>query len=84
MGETDYARGTWVGVELDEAKGKNDGTVKGRRYFSCADKHGLFVRPEEIEVRADAALHGRLALDMLISAYVGRAECGRGSVQRRG
>ena len=28
--------------------GKNNGTVKGVKYFSCEPQHGLFVRPTEI------------------------------------
>ena len=44
----DFKEGTWVGVELDEAKGKNDGTVKGRAYFSCAAMHGMFAKPEKV------------------------------------
>ena len=44
--EAPFAPGLWVGVELDEATGKNDGTVKGERYFTCAPGHGVFVRPQ--------------------------------------
>lgn len=44
LGPTDFTTGELVGVILDEAKGKNDGSVEGRRYFSCVDGHGIFVR----------------------------------------
>eukprot|EP00435_Cladocopium_sp_Y103_P049005 s1461_g14.t1 len=45
LGTTDFAEGDWVGVELEEAQGKNDGVVQDRRYFTCQAQHGLFVRP---------------------------------------
>lgn len=44
--------GTWVGVRLDEPVGKNDGSIKGKRYWGEGEGqlHGLFVRPERVEV----------------------------------
>ncbi len=40
--------GKWIGVTLDEAKGKNNGTVQGKKYFSCEDNHGIFVRQSQV------------------------------------
>ena len=43
--------GAWVGIRLDEPTGKNDGSVKGQRYFDCGGvSRGAFVRPERVEV----------------------------------
>eukprot|EP01065_Artemidia_motanka_P023052 TRINITY_DN27432_c0_g1_i1.p1 TRINITY_DN27432_c0_g1~~TRINITY_DN27432_c0_g1_i1.p1 ORF type:complete len:914 (+),score=318.33 TRINITY_DN27432_c0_g1_i1:46-2742(+) len=47
-GSCAFAAGEWVGVELDEELGRNDGTVGGRRYFACPTGRGVFVRPEAI------------------------------------
>jgi tubulin-specific chaperone B len=42
--------GPWVGITLDEPTGKNDGSVNGERFFTCQPKHGVFVRPERVEI----------------------------------
>lgn len=45
VGQTHFAAGDWVGVVLDTATGKNDGSVQDQRYFDCQPGHGMFVRP---------------------------------------
>ena len=53
IGTTEFAPGTWVGIILDEPKGKNNGTVQGKSYFECTDKHGMFVRQSQLAQIAD-------------------------------
>uniref|UniRef100_A0A8D2M9N9 Kinesin family member 13A n=1 Tax=Zonotrichia albicollis TaxID=44394 RepID=A0A8D2M9N9_ZONAL len=45
VGTVDFSAGIWVGVELNVQLGKHDGIVKGREYFHCKPRHGVFVRP---------------------------------------
>lgn len=35
--------------DRDEPNGKNDGSVKGKAYFSCKPLYGVFVRPGSIK-----------------------------------
>ncbi|KAK4167419.1 dynein associated protein-domain-containing protein [Cladorrhinum sp. PSN259] len=52
VGQPHFAQGDWVGVELDDGTGKNDGSVQGERYFDCEMGYGMFVRPITITVLA--------------------------------
>ncbi|KGL74303.1 Kinesin-like KIF13A, partial [Tinamus guttatus] len=54
VGTVDFSAGIWIGVELNVQLGKHDGTVKGREYFQCKPRHGVFVRPGRLS-RAPAA-----------------------------
>lgn len=59
FGQTEFASGKWVGIELIKvydgedsfsveevtSYGKNNGSVNGKEYFNCADYCGVFVRP---------------------------------------
>ena len=42
------------GLILDEPKGKNNGTVDGKRYFSCPDNYGMFCRQSQIKILSDS------------------------------
>ncbi|KAF7229833.1 transcript variant X3 [Nothobranchius furzeri] len=55
IGATLFATGKWVGIILDEPKGKNDGAVQGKRYFTCEENHGIFVRSSQIQVVDDGS-----------------------------
>ncbi|CAF3986585.1 unnamed protein product, partial [Adineta steineri] len=48
VGKTSIKEGIWYGIELEEAVGKHDGSIKGHVYFRCPDKHGIFVRRDKI------------------------------------
>nr|GAT55786.1 predicted protein [Mycena chlorophos] len=53
IGATQFMAGKWIGIELSEPNGKNDGTVGGVVYFSCKPLYGIFVRASQIK-----AVHG--------------------------
>ena len=48
LGETKFAKGLWAGIKLDEAGGKNDGSVAGVKYFDCEPLHGVFSKPNRL------------------------------------
>lgn len=54
VGSTELGDGEWVGIELDKPhKQGNDGFYKAAKYFSCKPKHGLFVRPEGVDLHTE-------------------------------
>ncbi|CAM9576107.1 unnamed protein product [Hapterophycus canaliculatus] len=53
VGETQFATGVWVGVELSPdavPPGLNDGTVNGVSYFTCPPACGVFAKPDMFEL----------------------------------
>ena len=36
IGTTMFSSGKWIGLILDEPKGKNNGTVQGKQYFQVS------------------------------------------------
>ncbi|CAH1953815.1 unnamed protein product [Acanthoscelides obtectus] len=48
IGKTNFAQGSWIGIILDEPKGKNNGTVGGHEYFKCDENYGTFVKEQHV------------------------------------
>ena len=48
-GELEGKEGVWVGVELDDPLGKNDGSAGTVRYVTCAENHGTFAKPTNVQ-----------------------------------
>ncbi|KAJ1642779.1 hypothetical protein IWQ61_010594, partial [Dispira simplex] len=50
LGPVHFKPGVWAGVHLDQdGQGKNDGVVKGTRYFECPPNCGIFVLAQKLE-----------------------------------
>ncbi|KAI9158509.1 Dynactin, 150 kDa isoform [Paramyrothecium foliicola] len=54
FGQTHFQVGDWIGIELEEKTGKNDGSVRGERYFDCPMGYGMFVKPVMATIIAPA------------------------------
>ena len=48
IGETNISSGHWCGIELFDASGLHDGTVSGRKYFSCKPFHGILAPVDKV------------------------------------
>uniref|UniRef100_A0A669F2D2 Kinesin family member 13A n=1 Tax=Oreochromis niloticus TaxID=8128 RepID=A0A669F2D2_ORENI len=55
VGGVEFAKGIWIGVKLDMAVGKHNGTVQGRVYFRCPPGHGVFVKDLRVVLRSRSA-----------------------------
>ncbi|KAJ3426629.1 guanine nucleotide exchange factor [Anaeramoeba flamelloides] len=57
LGKTKFAKGIWIGIELDKPDGNNNGTISSVKYFECENNHGLFIRfkknPEQANEEGD-------------------------------
>jgi len=49
LGRVEFASGEYAGIELFHPVGKNDGTIRGRHYFTCRHPYGLFVPSYKVE-----------------------------------
>lgn len=52
LGTTGFAEGLWIGLELADAAGLNDGScfIDKKRYFTCPQGYGVFVRRSQITI----------------------------------
>jgi len=41
-------REIWVGIELENEVGKNDGSIDNHIYFRCKKNYGIFVKPSKV------------------------------------
>lgn len=61
IGETEFAQSIWVGIELEQPLGKNDGSVQGKRYFTCKTPYGVFVPPSKV-TKASSQTPGKMTV----------------------
>ena len=47
----EFADGCWLGLEVKANAGKHDGTVQGKRYFTCRLNRGVMVKPSKVSVK---------------------------------
>ncbi|XP_071439282.1 CAP-Gly domain-containing linker protein 4-like isoform X2 [Hetaerina americana] len=50
VGPVEFAEGNWLGLELRENKGKHDGLVNGKRYFTSKPGHGIMVQSKNVTI----------------------------------
>lgn len=53
VGRTEFAEGTWCGVELDLEEGSTDGSVNNVRYFSCSENRGVFALVDNVDLAVE-------------------------------
>jgi hypothetical protein len=67
FGPTSFSAGKWVGIELFQPVGKNDGSVKGVPYFTCQPNYGVFVKPSQVKIIQDLPSSGTVSTALYFS-----------------
>ena len=70
-GQLEFAGGVWCGIELDEASGRNNGSARGIRYFSCEQDHGIFVQLSRVELSKRPSKSGLTRSSSFHNVYAG-------------
>ncbi|KAG1670313.1 CAP-Gly domain-containing linker protein 3 [Nymphon striatum] len=91
-GKTSFAPGIWVGVELNDISGRNDGTVDGVAYFKCPQNQGIFVTISRISKYSNRSRSPRRSSPIRnvnhpkvnISRVTSKIETGLGSLRIKG
>merc|ERR1711936_1044516 len=63
IGDVHFAKGEMAGIHLDNAGGKNNGSVGGVLYFQCESKRGVFSRLHRLTLRPVVQEQDELELD---------------------
>ena len=72
VGAIDHQQGTWFGLEWDDvSRGKHDGVVGDRRYFTCkySAPRGSFVREAKLLQVADLGTDLPLAITKRCASF---------------
>ncbi|WUR03553.1 restin [Vairimorpha necatrix] len=48
IGNLEGEEGIWIGLELNQPIGKHDGVHKEKRYFTCEEKCGIFMKESKL------------------------------------
>ena len=64
-GPIEGRKGNWLGLEMDETIGDNDGTMGGKRYFQTHDGQGMFIREESGRAEAVQKANSSVSKEML-------------------
>lgn len=67
IGPTKFSTGQWCGIELSRPDGRNNGTVKGVKYFQCKINYGIFVHAEKVTLDEEENVHSKRG--MLLSTH---------------